>query len=113
MPAYGTTPPRALYKGDLITVSSASIPGLKTQAWTMTPEPGASSAQCTVSNGSAQVATVQYAAVDADANYQALSDEATAITVAAGASVTFRGGTGFYRLLMAGDPGATTITVAR
>lgn len=113
MSAYGTTPPRALYKGDTIVLSNAALPGLKTQAWTMTPEPGASHCQATVSNGSATTATVQYAAVDADANYQALSDEATAITVAAGVSVTFRGGGGFYRLLTAADPGALPISVTR
>lgn len=113
MPAYGTVPVPALYIGDKYVLSSASIPGLKSQAVYLAANPDGSPIPMTIDNGSATTLTVQYATVDADANYVALSINGTAATVAATTAETYQVGPGFYRFLAAADPGATTITLQR
>ena len=108
MSAYVAGKAVAIYPGDVVTLSSAALAGLKTSAVTV-------EAKCrlAINNGSAQTATVQYSGVDAEASYQALYDEGTAITVAATKAGSFNASPGFYRVLFGGDPGATTTTISR
>jgi hypothetical protein len=115
MPAYAAGKANAIYPGDVVVLSSASISTNPTIAVAVSPLNGESSATLTVVNGSAVVLTVQFATTDTNASYQALKDENTgdALTVAATNAGVFNVGTGFVRISPASDPGATTITISR
>ena len=111
MPAYAAGTAQSIAPGDVISLSTAALTGLKTIAVSVLSQP--ESKLLIVANESAVALTVQYARKDVEASYQAYSYLGTAVTVAATTAVSFPAGTGFYRVLAASDPGATTITIAR
>ena len=99
--------------GETQILSSAAIATpFKTQAISVGREPGANP-ELLVANGSAQVATVQVAQDDVEAEYLPLFVDGTAVTIAGGDAGQFRCLGKFMRLVFAGDPGATTTTVTR
>lgn len=113
MANYSASLTAALAVGETQILSNAALTSpYSTQAVSVGREPG-SSAELLVSNGSAQVATVQVAQDDVDAEYRPLVVDGTAVTVAAGDAGQFRCIGKFMRLSMAGDPGATTVSVTR
>src|SRR5271167_2330630 len=85
MPAYAASLTRAIYPGDVVTLSSASISTNPTIAVAVTPINGESKATLTVNNASAVATPVQYATTDTNASYTALkdADTGTVLTVAA------------------------------
>ena len=118
MGAYVAGKAVAINTGDVVVLSSAALSGLKTQAVAVSPNPDGTSAYLTVNNESAVALNVEYSTVDADARYQLLYylDSGTAgnvLSIAANTAMGFPAGTGFYRILAASDPGATTISIAR
>jgi len=113
MPAYAAGQAQAITPGDLVTLSSAALSGLKTIAVAYGPSGDEASNLLVIANESAVALTVQYARKDVEASYQAYTYLGTAVTVAANTAVSFPAATGFYRVLAASDPGATTITIAR
>jgi len=113
MAAYADGKAVEITPGDLITLSSASLTGLKTIAVAYGPSADLSSELLVIANESAVALTVEYARKDVEASYQAYSYLGTAVTVAANTAVSFPASFGFYRVLCASDPGATVITIAR
>jgi hypothetical protein len=113
MAAYADGKAVGLNPGDMVTLSDASLTGLKTIAIAYGPSADLSSDLVVIANESAVALTVQYARKDVEASYQAYKYAGTAITVAANSANSFPVSNGFYRVLCASDPGATVITIAR
>ena len=118
MGAYVAGKAVAINTGDVVVLSSAALSGLKTQAVAVSPNPDGAAAYLVVNNESAVALNVEYATVDADARYQVYynlnsATAGNALAIAANTAMGFPAGTGFYRILAASDPGATTISIAR
>ena len=114
MPAYVAGKAQAIYPGDRVALNSASLlTPFTTVSVAVGPNPDGSPIRLVIDNGSAVGTTVQHASVDTDASYQAYLDAGTAIAPAANKQVAFNGCVGFFRVLTASDPGATTISLMR